>query len=160
MADFLTAVTKTLTYEGGLVENPSDPGGLTNFGIALNAHPELTADDIRMMTRTRAIGIYRQQYWPDIYSEIESQPAANQLFDFGVTSGIHTAVETLQGVIFMGGGAAHDGAFGPATLAAMNRQDPAQLAKEFTVERLRFYAGLGKPQFFHSWFSRAIDALL
>jgi lysozyme family protein len=160
MADFLTAVTKTLEYEGGLVDNPADPGGLTNFGIALKFHPELTADDIRAMTRTRAIGIYRQQYWPDIYTQIQSQAVANCLFDFGVTSGPATAVQTIQGILFLRGHGSQDGAFGPATLAAVNRQAEEALVKEFTVERLRFYVGLNRPDDLHAWFSRAIDALM
>lgn len=160
MADFLTAVTKTLNYEGGLVDNPADPGGLTNFGISLRAHPDLTADDIRTMTRNRAVGIYRQKYWLNLYDQIESQPVANSLFDFGVTSGIHTAVQALQGVLFMQGTPAQDGQFGLNTLYAMNRQKESTLLQEFTVERLRFYAGLAKPQFLHSWFARTIDALL
>jgi lysozyme family protein len=156
MSDFLTAVIKTLIYEGGLSDNPQDPGGLTNFGISIRAHPELTPDDIRTMTKTRAIGIYRQSYWPDIYSEITDQRLANSLFDFGVTSGVHVAVQTLQGVIFASGGAALDGVFGPHTLEETNAQD---WIRNYTVERLRFYSGLDKPQFFHSWASRTIDAM-
>ena len=57
MADFQLALAFTLKQEGGLVDNPADPGGLTNYGIALNVHPELTADDIRTMTPERAAAI-------------------------------------------------------------------------------------------------------
>lgn len=158
MADFIIAVSKTLDYEGGLVELPDDPGGLTNFGISLNNHPELTEDDIRTMTKTRAIGIYRQQYWADLYEQIQNQAIANSLFDFGVTSRPSRAVAYLQGIL--GSAVVADGNFGSMTLQAVNSAAPKRTLIEFTVARLRFYAAIGKPQFLHSWFQRTIDALL
>ena len=166
MADFLTWVTKVIGpgpgpggYEGGLVDNPSDPGGLTNYGIALNEHPELTADDIRSMTRTRAIGIYRQKYWNDLYDQISDQRLANALADFGVTSGPALAVETLQGLIFLHQGPALDGAFGPATLEATQIHMGPWLLTEYTRERLKLYSKRN-PEFWDSWFDRTIDALV
>jgi lysozyme family protein len=160
MADFLTAVNKTLEYEGGLVDNPRDPGGLTNFGIALKFHPELTDADIRNMTRTRAIGIYRQQYWLDLYDRIQSQVLANLLFDFSVTSGVHRAVQTLQGAIFLHNGPAFDGVFGPATLQAANAADQSRLIAEFATSRIEFYVKIDKLEFDHSWFGRTFKAFL
>jgi lysozyme family protein len=159
MADFLIAVNKTLGYEDGLDDDPDDPGGLTNFGIALNKHPELTADDIRNMTRDRAIEIYRTSYWLDLYDQISSQVLANCLFDFGVTSGPITACKKLQAILFSHTGGVPDGIFGEATLEATNRNTQFY-TKEFIVDRLRFYAGLNKPQFLKSWFTRTIDAML
>ncbi len=160
MADFQLALAFTLKQEGGLVDNPADPGGLTNYGIALNAHPELTADDIRSMTPERATAIYRQKYWPDLYSQIQSQALALQLFDFGVTSGVHIAVQTFQRAEWMHGAPPTDGIFGPATLAKANDSDPKTLLAEFVIDRLDFYASIQKLQFDHSWFGRTIRALL
>ena len=160
MASFETALAKTLVFEGGLVDRADDPGGLTNFGISSASHLELSPDQIRNMTQEQAAAIYRAQYWPDIYDQISDQRIANGLFDFGVTSGPHVAVQTLQGAIFGMGGPACDGAFGPATLAALNRVSGNAILKEFTTERGLFYAQLGKPQFLHSWLARTIDAVL
>lgn len=154
MADFLTAVAKTIEYEGGLVDDPDDPGGLTNFGIALKEHPELTASDIRMMTRTRAIGIYREKYWNDLYGQIEEQVVATSLFDWGVTSYPPTAVKGLQAILPV----EKDGAFGLKTLYAVN--NAANLRVNLTVARLRFYMNLGRPEFLHSWLFRSIDVLV
>lgn len=161
MADFLTAVEKTLNYEGGLSDDPRDPGGLTNFGISLRAHPELTENGIRHMTRTEAIGIYRSIYWPDIYSSLLDQRLANCLFDFGVTSGVEVAVKTLQRVLgrIITGPVVADGIFGPQTLAMANAADPTRLLKEFGVARLQFYASLAKTEFLHSWFARTLDGI-
>jgi lysozyme family protein len=160
MADFQSAVAFTLKQEGGLVDNPADPGGLTNYGIALNEHPELTAADIRAMTPARAAGIYRAEYWPDLYDQIQSQALALQLFDFGVTSGVRQAVRTFQNAEWMHGGATLDGIFGPATLAKANGSEPKILLAEFVTDRLDFYANIQKLQFDHSWFGRTVRALL
>ena len=103
MASFLAAVTKTLRYEGGLADNPVDPGGLTNFGISIRSHPEMTPEQIRILTPIGATLIYRQQYWNDLYDEVKSQALVNSLFDFGVTSGKYVAVQTLQGILFARG---------------------------------------------------------
>lgn len=162
MADFQVAVAKTLEYEGGLVDNPEDPGGLTNFGIALNEHPELTAADIRALTAAGAAAMYHKQYWPDLYDQIEDQALAATLFDFGVTSGQATAVKALQAVLVASHAlaAAPDGVFGPRTLSSINLSAARALRVAFTAARLQFYASLGKPQFLHSWFARTIDVLL
>jgi lysozyme family protein len=173
MADFLIAVAKTLQYEGGLVNESSDPGGLTNFGISHKSHPELTPTEIQSMTRSRAIGIYREKYWPGIYGEIHDQAVANTLFDFGVTSGVATAIKLLQTVLFHPGllgstsfgflrerGSALDGQFGPNTVYVLNTGNQRSVRVDFAAARMQFYASLGRPEFLHSWFSRSIDALL
>ncbi len=154
MADFLTAVLKTLNYEGGLVYDPSDPGGLTAFGISLKSHPELTPNDIYTMTRNRAIGIYREKYWNDLYDQIEDQVVAASLFDWGVTSGPLLAVSKLQEILPV----AHDGLFGPKTLYAVN--NASNLRVNLTVRRIRYYVSLGMLKFLHSWLFRSIDVLI
>ena len=160
MADFNAAVAFTLKEEGGLVDSLSDPGGLTNFGISLNAHPELTAADIRGMTADRAAQIYHAKYWPKLYDQIQSQALGLQLFDFGVTSGVKQAVLTFQNAQWMHGSGMSDGVFGPMTLAKANGSDPKALLAEFVIQRLDFYASIQKLQFDHSWFGRTIRALL
>jgi lysozyme family protein len=175
MADFLPAVAKTLQYEGGLVSNPGDPGGLTNFGISLKSHPELSQADIQHMPRSRAIGIYHEQYWPPAYSEIQDQGVASTLFDFGVTSGVVTAVKILQAVLFsphlveLGDfaflhsnlpGVAEDGCFGANTLYVLNKANARAIRVDYCAARLKYYASLGRPEFLHAWFVRSIDVLL
>jgi lysozyme family protein len=160
MSTFNAAIDKTLEYEGGLSNDPRDPGGLTNFGIALNEHPEMTAGDIFALTRERAIQIYRGQYWNDFYDEIPDQRLANQLFDFGVTSGVHTAVQMLQGTIFLHGGPPLDGLFGPRTLNALQAGDGKTILKRFVRERIEFYQKCPNKYALDSYLDRTIDNLL
>ena len=51
MTDFDLAINYVLENEGGVVDDPNDPGGLTNFGISQKQYPDL---DIRDLTRDQA----------------------------------------------------------------------------------------------------------
>jgi lysozyme family protein len=155
---FAIAVKKTLAHEGGLSYNPSDPGGVTNFGISQAAHPEV---DVRSLTVEQAVEIYRREYWNPLYGQIQDQRLINSLFDFGVTSDPRVAVGTLQRVLnrhkLVAGPILVDHSFGPATLGAVNSADPERLIRLYTAHRIAFYASLPMPQFFESWFERALD---
>ena len=59
-ADFDAAFTRLLGHEGGLVDHPADPGGLTNWGISQRSYP---GEDIRGMTVERARLIYLRDFW-------------------------------------------------------------------------------------------------
>ena len=49
--------------EGGYVNDPKDPGGETNYGIAKRSHPTV---DIKKLTLADAMAIYKREYW-DFY---------------------------------------------------------------------------------------------
>ena len=117
---FAAQIPKTLDFEGGYVNDPSDPGGETNFGISKAAYPEL---DIKTLTRDQAIAIYRRDYW--IAPRIAELPDAvsGKVFDAGVNMGPHTAVRLWQETVnsLRSAGTPSlvvDGRIGPATIAA------------------------------------------
>ena len=124
MADSTTAIKLTLIHEGGYVNDPRDAGGETNFGISKREFPN---EDIKNMTEDRAIEIYKEGYWKDLYSQITSQLVANKLFDFGVLFGVGTAVGLLQ----LSLGFPVDHSFGPDTLHHVNQADEASLLKTY-----------------------------
>ena len=57
---FKTVIESILLHEGGYVNNPSDPGSETNFGISKRSYPKL---DIKNITKQDAIDIYYKDYW-------------------------------------------------------------------------------------------------
>lgn len=65
----------------GLVDNPKDAGKVTNFGIASRWHPGV---DVRNLTLTGAIQIYRTEYWDKFKCELLSDPWALFVFDSAV----------------------------------------------------------------------------
>lgn len=152
MSDFALAVAETLKWEGGYVSDPNDPGGETNFGISKRDHPDL---DIKNLTVDQAKTVYRDGYWKNLYSQIESQAVAFKLFDSGVNLGVGTAVKLLQEAL----GVPVDGSFGPNTLFATNEQGESILVpyKAKLVEHYQNLVvrnpNLGK--FLNGWLRRA-----
>lgn len=146
--NFDAAVQFVLDHEGGYVWHVADKGGETNFGISQRAYP---SEDIRTLTRDRAIEIYRRDYWdalPDVYD-----PVRFLLFDFGVNAGVNRSVRTLQTAI----GTTADGIFGPKSHAALNSS--SNPLGEFSVQRQMYYTRLPTfGTFGLGWTRRTFDA--
>lgn len=94
--DFDDALDFALRWEGGLSDDPDDPGGLTNFGIALKKHPHLRREDILNMTREKAAVIYRQEYWNPIGAGELPWPLNVAVFDAAVNMGVPRALKFLE----------------------------------------------------------------
>lgn len=118
MADFKTAVSKTLTHEGGYVNNPADRGGPTKYGIT---QADMPGVNIANITADQAAQYYAENYWKPLYSQITDQLLAEKVFDMGVLFGAATAVKMLQISMTNEIGLVSDGVFGPNTLAAVNQ---------------------------------------
>jgi lysozyme family protein len=153
MSKFEDAIEFVLANEGGLVNDPHDPGGLTNFGISQSRYPNI---NIRDLTREQAMDIYMQDYWH--YDGINSQRVATKLLDAVVNMGPVQAVRLLQlslGAIEVGPVVA-DGIAGSATVEAINAADPDRLVDEYKARLVKFYCELDKPQFLLGWLRRAV----
>jgi len=60
LVNFDEIIEVVLHHEGGYVNDPKDPGGETNFGIAKRSHPDV---DIKNLTKDGAKEIYKEHYW-------------------------------------------------------------------------------------------------
>jgi lysozyme family protein len=60
MSKFDEIIEVVLEHEGGYVNDPKDPGGETNFGIAKRSNPDV---DIKNLTKAEASLIYKTKYW-------------------------------------------------------------------------------------------------
>lgn len=145
--------------EGGLVDNPSDPGGLTKLGIALNRNPDLTRQDILNMTPLRAQGILQPKYWDRCRCSEMPEKVALAVFDSAVNQGPMQAVKLAQIAAGMPS-AQCDGLIGPATLAALKKVDVVKWLEEFAVQRILHYASLPTFKVFgKGWTRRTIRTL-
>lgn len=149
MANFSQALQITLGWEGGLVEDPSDPGGLTKYGISKKSYPDL---DIAGLTMPQAGEIYHRDYWR--FDLVPDQLVANKLFDMSVNLGVYTAITTLQRLADI----EQDGVWGPVTQDALGRV--ANLLVRLRVASVEHYLeliarcpALGK--FREGWLTRA-----
>lgn len=148
MNRFVFCVEIILTREGGLKEDPDDPGGLTNFGISQRAFPAL---DIRKLTREGAITLYRTYYWEPSRATRLPAPLDLYLFDSAVNQGVGTAVRLLQKAVDV----AQDGVIGPVTLGAITHLGAKDAAAQFMTQRALHYVSLGTFwKFGEGWFNR------
>lgn len=85
---FEWAVKFVLDHEGGYVNDPSDPGGETKYGISKASYPNV---DIANLTVDQAKAIYRRDYWKPVGAGAQPQDIALALFDFAVNAGVARA---------------------------------------------------------------------
>ncbi len=76
--NFDKAFRLTIGVEGGYSNDPRDPGGETNYGIAKRYHPR---EDIKNMTLARAKEIYLKEYWLPAGCDEAPYPMDVSLFD-------------------------------------------------------------------------------
>jgi lysozyme family protein len=150
VSNFDEAIGFVLSNEGGLSNDPADPGGLTNFGISQKQYPAL---DIRNLTREDAVQIYQDDYWNKFqYGDITSQRVATKVFDAAVNMGPVRAIRLLQLAVNVQA----DGVLGVQTIAAVNAADESNLMDEFKAQLAKYYCDLGKPEFMLGWLRRAV----
>jgi lysozyme family protein len=142
---FLDALDLILTLEGGgeITEDPDDPGGLTKWGISLQAHPELGSKGIRALTKEAASDIYWRDYW--VKANVSSLPKTLRLsvFDAAVNQGVMKAGELLQKALnSLGAGLKIDGVIGPKTIEASKNLLKRRALEAFLWQRLDHYRDL------------------
>ena len=156
LTKFDDIIEVVLHHEGGYVNDPDDPGGETNFGIAKRSHPDV---DIANLTKEGAKEIYKEHYWDRNKVESLSEDLRHIYFDMCVNQGRSRAVKILQKAAnAKGADLVVDGGMGPKTIAAM---DGVELQR-VRAYRVKYYADLvtRKPdleKFYFGWFRRALE---
>ena len=151
-----------LKHEGGYVNHPSDPGGMTNLGVtkavyeAWVGHP-VDEKTMRGLTPAMVAPLYRKKYWDAVRGDELENGLDLAMFDYAVNSGVGRAVKTLQTCV----GVPADGGFGPKTMAAVAqfKGDTAKtLIEEVCDKRLDFLKSLKTwPVFGRGWERRVIE---
>lgn len=115
-------INATVQAEGGYVNDPSDNGGETNYGITVaTARANGYTGAMRDLPLQTAKDIYRNEYLVKPGFSNFPSPIAAELFDTGVNMGPATATKFLQRAVnaLQGSGLAVDGKMGPATRGAV-----------------------------------------
>jgi lysozyme family protein len=93
-------ISDLITREGGYVNDPTDKGGETNYGITvLEARAHGYPGPMNALPRATAAMIYKNMYWvvPRFADVAMTMPKlAAELFDTGVNMGVQTASKFLQ----------------------------------------------------------------
>ena len=149
MGDFSRCIDPILAEEGGLSRHPTDPGGLTNYGISQRAYPTL---DIASLTRADAKTLYHRDYWNPIHGDELPSGLDLTLFDSAINQGPVTAIQLLQHALQIKA----DGRLGPITLAASIQAMP-NLLDAFDAERaLRYEFNRNEETFGRGWYRRLL----
>ena len=158
LVKFDEIIEVVLHHEGGYVNDPDDPGGETNFGVAKRSHPDV---DIKNLTKDGAKEIYKETYWDK--NKVESLPEnlRHIAFDMYVNQGKSRGVKILQQAAnAKGAGLKVDGGLGPMTLKAITESN-VELDR-VRAYRIKYYADLvtRKPdleKFYFGWFRRGLE---
>jgi len=133
--NFDIAFDRLMGHEGGYVNDPSDPGGETNWGISKRSYPN---EDIKAMTKERAKMIFRRDFWNRVQADKLPDGVAWQMSDFAYHSGIGTAIRYFQRAL----GVADDGWWGRVSQAAADAASESDMIMGVLAERLDFMTRL------------------
>lgn len=141
--NFAEALQKVLHEEGGFVNHPEDPGGMTNLGVTKRVWEEWTGHPVdektmRNLTPVAVAPMYRAKYWDKIKGDDLPDGVDYCVFDAAVNSGTGRAAKWLQACV----GVEPDGGIGPKTLAAVAAFDPKVLVEDYAKRRLSFLMDL------------------
>lgn len=157
MADFNTAIGKTLLKEGGAkyTETVGDRGGATKYGISQAAYPNL---NIRELTEQQARDIYKRDYWDRVCGDrISDQVVAESIFDFAVNAGPRTSSRITQLAL----GVDPDGIVGQQTISHINTIATKEFLTAFALAKVAYYASIcnkdkSQSKFLLGWINRAL----
>lgn len=159
---FDTALAEILRHEGGFVNHPRDPGGMTNLGITKATWEGWTQQpaneaDMRALTPEKVAPVYRQNYWDKLRCDDLPPALALCVFDFGVNAGPGRAARYLQRLV----GTAQDAIVGNATVASassyVSQHGQAAAVRGYQQARREYYRQLPTFGTFGKGWLRRVD---
>ena len=154
--NFEKSLNMLLESEGGFVNNPKDPGGMTNLGVTAKTWSEFkgratSEKEMRNLTKDDVAVLYEKKYWDTCKCDDLPSGIDYLVFDFAVNAGPGRSIKILQKAI----GVPEDGSIGPVTLQNIDVMDKSELITRFSNAKKEFYELLPTfPTFGKGWLSR------
>lgn len=141
--NFEKCLEMLLKHEGGFVNHPKDPGGMTNLGVTKRVLEEflgreVSEDDMRNLTAESVAPLYKAKYWDKVGGDNLPSGVDWCAFDWAVNSGPARAVKAMQQIV----DTEVDGLIGPNTLRSIAAEDPKHVIEGMYAVRQKFYEGL------------------
>ena len=145
--NFGNCVHKVLRHEGGYVNHPDDPGGITNLGVTKKVYDEWTGkestvDQMKALDDEDVKPIYEENYWNKIKGDELPNGLDLCIFDFGVNAGPSRAAKMIQKMA----DTTVDGGIGPNTIKAINalvkKDGLEEVIKLYQAKRQAYYESL------------------
>tara|TARA_Y100000114_G_C11748324_1_gene322864 strand:- start:901 stop:1413 length:513 start_codon:yes stop_codon:yes gene_type:complete len=144
MSDYFEeCLDKVLKHEGGFVNHPSDPGGMTNLGVTKKVYEnwvgrEVNKQDMMALTADDVKPIYHKNYWQRCKCDELPIGVDYVVFDMSVNHGVGRASRFLQKIV----GATIDGAIGNETLSKVKEMPRSEIVNKLCLQREKFYKKL------------------
>ena len=147
-----------LKHEGGFVNHPKDPGGMTNLGVTQRAWEGYVGKPVdeafmRKLTPEVVKPFYKAMYWDKIKGDQLPAGVDYAAYDLAVNSGVGRAAKMLQQIA----GVLVDGSLGPKSMGAIRECDPEQMAESLCDMRLEFLKRLPTFETFGKGWSRRVS---
>ena len=151
-----------LHHEGGYVNHPKDPGGMTNLGVTKRVYEDwvgysVSEHTMQYLTEEDVAPIYKKNYWDRIKADELPSGLDLCVFDFGVNAGTGRAAKYLQNLI----GTVADGGIGPNTLRALanyvDSEGVESAIKNYQAERQSYYEKLKTFETFGRGWTRRVE---
>jgi lysozyme family protein len=141
--NFQDALAAVLHHEGGYVNHPSDPGGMTNLGCTKKVWEEWVGHSVdekamRALTPADVAPLYKAKYWDKVKGDDLPDGVDYIVFDAAINSGPGRAAKWLQQTV----GVTADGAIGPGTLKAVQAMPVLEIVDKYQQTRLEFLQAL------------------
>jgi len=141
--NFKLCLNMLLKHEGGFVNHPSDPGGMTNLGVTKAVYDaytngNATEKEMRALTPIDISPIYKKNYWDRGRCDDLPSGVDWSVFDWGVNSGVGRSAKALQRIV----GVTADGGIGPMTLKAVANFTHKDIVVKMHSTRQQFYESL------------------
>jgi lysozyme family protein len=150
-----------LKHEGGFVNHPKDPGGMTNLGVTKKnweafLDRDVTEAEMRALTPDMVKPFYKKNYWDKIRGDELPSGVDYAAYDLAVNSGTSRAAKYLQNIA----GVAEDGVIGPRSLEAIKKCDAESAVDAICTMRLNFLKNLGTFETFgRGWTDRVMGVM-
>lgn len=157
--NFESCLKSVLHHEGGYVNHPSDPGGMTNLGVTKRVWEEWVGHEVdektmRALTPEIVGPMYKAKYWDKVKGDDLPAGVDYCVFDAAINSGPGRAAKWLQAAV----GVEPDGGIGPKTLQAVASMDANELVSAYNDRRLSFLHDLPTwPTFGKGWARRVAE---
>ena len=143
LSNFPSSLALVLEAEGGFVNHPSDPGGMTNLGVTQKAWRDwvkrgVDEAEMRALTPELVAPMYKAKYWDACKCDDLPRGIDYSVFDSAVNMGAGRAAKLLQAAL----GVTTDGIIGRGTLAVAENADPEEFLEKFSAAKEHFYRGL------------------
>lgn len=150
----------TYRWEGGFVNNPRDPGGVTNLGVTMRVYSAwlrrpVSVQEMMALTRAQTDPLYIAWYWKPVEADDLPGPLQLMACDMAVNAGVRESATELERFL----GTDIDSMIGPNDIAAARGiSDLASAVHDLGALQLAHYKSLQDWPIFENGWTNRVDA--